>query len=254
MSDLKDKIQPGDVILTCGKGVVLSSLLIKVANFFKRGYASRGWTHAALYLGKDEVVEAFPGGIVRRNFTEAYLGGNFELLVLRRKNITQESLGKMIDFCVNEKGEKYDFRGLVYFLLFNLLPHQFHFLLDNKFMGGRFNVEEAYFCSELIATGFEEAGVYCFEREPYKVMPIDYFNTLLFEKIAILEFPKKENKIIWHCKKIVFFTTYLIAAILFPLILILIGIGIILLLSWVVHLIVALLLLLSKKAEKDKEK
>jgi hypothetical protein len=219
-----DVIKPGDAILTNGKGIRWGSLPIKLANFFNRGYKERHWTHAALYIGDGQVVEAFPGGIVKRDLKESYLKGDFELLILRHKNASQSSLQKTIDFCKNSVSKGYDFRALLYFLFYNLTPPQIHFIWGDAFLGKCFNLRDAYFCSELICTGLLVAGVYCFEREPYKVMPIDFYNKLLFDTVTKVELPYKENRFIHSIKAAFLCSLYMITAILFFLILLVVAI------------------------------
>lgn len=215
------KLIPGDVILTNGRGIRWGSLPIKLANFFKKGYKERHWTHAALYIGDNQVIEAFPGGIVKRDLKESYLKGNFELLILRHKNASQSSLQKTIDFCNNSVSKGYDFRALLYFLFYNLTPPQIHFIWGDAFLGRCFNLRDAYFCSELVSAGLLVAGVYCFEREPYKVMPIDFDNKLLFDTVTKVELPYKENRFTHSIKETFFWVLYIITAILFFLILLL---------------------------------
>ncbi|MDP1854257.1 MAG: hypothetical protein Q8L26_08675 [Candidatus Omnitrophota bacterium] len=218
------KLIPGDIILTNGRGIRWGSLPIKLANFFKRGYKERHWTHAALYIGDGQVVEAFPGGIVKRDFKESYLKGDFELLILRHKNASQLILQKTIDFCKNSVSKGYDFRALLYFLFYNLTPPQIHFIWGDAFLGRCFNLRDAYFCSELVCTGLLVAGVYCFEREPYKVMPVDFNNKLLFDTVTTVELPYKENRFI-HSIKVAFFQfLYFVTAMLFFLILLVVAI------------------------------
>lgn len=209
-------MKPGDVILTNGRGIRWGSLPIKLANFFKRGYKNRHWTHAALYIGDGQVVEAFPAGIVKRDLKESYLGGDFQLLILRHKNASQASLQKSIDFCKNSVSKKYDARALVYFLLYNLTPPQIHFILEDEFIGKCFNIKDAYFCSELLSMGLQVAGVYCFEREPYKVMPIDFNNKFLFDTVTKVDLLYKENRFIHSVKVVFFWLLYIVTAILFP--------------------------------------
>ena len=261
MENLTKEIIPGDVILTNGRNFEWGSLPIKIANFFSRGYKERGWTHAALYIGNGNVVEAFPGGIVQRNFADSYLSGKYNLLILRHKKASEEAIKKAIDFCIHEEGAKYDWRALTYFLLFNFLPVGLHFIIDNDFIGARFNVNDSYFCSELVASGFKEADAYCFEREPYKVMPIDFNNYLWFDIVDKIDLPKIENQT-WHKVKIVvFYSLYLFAAIIFPLITILLGILVIVVgIAFSISAIVALSAIISgaltsrKKTEKSIKK
>ena len=256
---ITEKIMPGDVILTNGRSFELGSLPIKIANFFSRGYKDRGWTHAALYIGDGNVVEAFPGGIVKRNFASSYLNDKYNLFILRRKGASEEAIKKVISFCANDEGKKYDFRALIYFLLYIFLPVGLHFILEKDYVGNCFNVNDSYFCSELVATGFKEAGIYSFEREPYKVMPLDFDNDLWFDVVDKLESPKNENPT-WHkLKAFVFRTLYLLAAIIFPFIIIFLGILVLLAAILVINGLFALIVvifsaLFGQKKEKDKSK
>ena len=220
---LEEKLKSGDIILVCARKFSFQAVPIKIANFFKRGYRNRGWTHAALYIGNGEVVEAFSTGIVQRNFKETYLNNGFNLLVLRHKKALEKDLEKVINFCVQEESKKYDFRGLIYFLLSDFVPQGLHFILENDFFGECFKINDSYFCSELISTGFLKADVYCFEREPYKVMPIDFYNHLWFDVVDKFEVPEKQ-KSVWHKIKVgVFHALYIFSAILFPVILIIVA-------------------------------
>jgi hypothetical protein len=227
-----NKLIPGDVILTNQKGFHFCLQLIKLANFFKLGLGKRHWTHAAIYIGgtNHEIVESLQGvGVRRISLEKAYLDPKtHQLLIVRNKNITAAQLLQVINFCVDaaEKCKKYDLAALAYFLLYNLTPPQIHFLLGDAFLGKLFNLQDAYFCSELICTGLETAGAYCFEREPYKVMPVDFFNPLLFEQVnGIIEEQPKGNRFIYSLKAAFLWGVYLIIAFLFPLLVMVFAIG-----------------------------
>ena len=241
---IERKIKSGDVILTCYRGMNWGSLPIKIANFFKRGYRERGWTHAALYVGNNTVVEAFPGGIVRRNFKDSYLNGTYNLLILRHKKANEEDLKQAVAFCVSEESKKYDFRALIYFLLYNFLPQGLHFLLEKDFIGDCFNVNDSYFCSELVSTGFKKADIYCFEKEPYKIMPIDFYNYLWFDIIERIEALENKKSFWYLIKSSIFRTLYLLAAVTFPFILVIVAILVLLLVMLAIKGIIALMILL----------
>jgi hypothetical protein len=210
-----DKLKLGDVILVCKKGINPGSLAIKLANFFKNGYRERGWTHAAVYVGNGEIIEALQKeGVVKRKFKDVYLNGNFNLLALRHRNASDEKLQKAVKFYLEEKDEKYDFIGLGYFLLFNLTPPQLHFILNIGSLGDRLNQLDKYFCSELVSRGYQEAMVYCFEEASYKIMPSDFNNPYLFETIGRINITRKENKLIHAFKTCLFFSMYLFFAVL----------------------------------------
>ena len=212
--EILNKLKLGDVIIFHKKGFNPGSLGIKLANFFKNGFRERGWTHAGLYLGEDSVVEAYPKGIVINKFSECYLKNNYHLLVLRHKSAAAEKLRKAADFCISEKGGPYDTSGLWYFILFNFIPQQFHFILNFHNFGDRFNDKTKYFCSELVARGFEEAELGCFERESYKIMPSDFHNPLLFKEIERVNLPEEESAVIRWVKNTAFYAFYLFTALI----------------------------------------
>lgn len=189
--ELLAKLQPADVILTSHLGFNV----IKIGNFCKNGYHRRVWTHAALYIGNGEVIEAFPKGITRRKLKDAYLADRKSgLKILRRKNLSQDIAGRIVNFCTQTPGKPYDLRALIYFPLANLLPPSLSFVLTPGYLGSWFNQPDSYFCSELLSEAFEQADAYCFEREPFQVMPVDFDNTLLFEAIAVVHIPGQERQ------------------------------------------------------------
>lgn len=191
-NDLLTTLMPGDIILTSHLGVSP----IKVANFCKDGYKKRIWTHSALYLGNGQVVEAFPEGIQKRNLKEAYLDKREHgLKILRRKELSQEKTAAIMQFCSGATGGRYDkLATFVYFPLANLLPPSLSFLLTPGYLGNLLDAKGSYFCSELISEGFKRADAYCFEREPFQVMPVDFDNPLLFDEITVLPLPGKERQ------------------------------------------------------------
>lgn len=189
--DLLLRLQPGDVILTSHLGFSP----IKIGNFCKNGYSKRVWTHAALYIGNGEVVEAFPNGIVRRKLEEAYLAEKKSgLRILRKKHLPPEKAAQIVSFCAQTSGKPYDLRAIIYFPLANLLPPSLSFILTPGYLGHWFNQEDSYFCSELLSEAYEQADAYCFEREPFQVMPVDFDNSLLFDEVAVVHIPGKEKQ------------------------------------------------------------
>lgn len=189
--DVLSVLFPGDVILTSRLGFNI----IKIGNFCKNGYRKRVWTHAALYLGDGDIVEAFPGGVVRRKLKDAYLSGEkVGLRILRRKHLTFDAAQRIVSFCAQAKGDPYDKRALIFFPLANLLPPSLNFLLTPGYLGSLLNQEKSYFCSELISQGFRSVDAYCFEREPFQVMPADFANDLLFDEVTTIPIPGGKEK------------------------------------------------------------
>lgn len=209
---IEKKLSLGDVIIVNEIGFKLStSLFIKLANFLKNGYRDRGWTHSALYIGDGNIIEAFPTGIVVRSFKDAYLQGTHNFLILRHKNCSREKLEQVVKYCLSEKGKKYDTRGIIYFLVLNLIPRQLHFILKINSWAEKFNEKDKFFCSELVSKGYQEGGLYCFEEESYKIMPADFNNRLLFDLIH-MEKKIKGSKIWRSIKDCVFGVIYFFIA------------------------------------------
>jgi len=60
-------------------------------------------------------------------------------------------------------------------------------LLERDKLGGLLDAEDKYFCSELVADSFVKAGISCFEKQPYQVMPAEFTDEAKFEFIAMKE-------------------------------------------------------------------
>jgi len=195
-AEILELMRAGDVVVTSQRGIKsLGSLPVRFGNLFKRGYEYRMWTHAAIYVGNGEIVEAQQEGIARKGFLEAYLNKtDFDFVVLRRISLTDEEVEKAVGFCKKQAGREYDKKALAYFLLVNLMPPTLSFILESRTLNRCLNTEAAYFCSELVAKSFLEAKQYCFDRPPYHVMPVDFYNEYGFEKVTERRKNKKINK------------------------------------------------------------
>jgi len=190
-----EKLQPGDILLVSNKWKSwrdLSCYAIRFGNFFKKGFKLRHWTHAAMYLGDKTVKEAFQSGITRNNIQSSYLErDDFKLKIVRLKNRTTEELKQAAYFCAKiEDGTPYDEKALIYFVLASMIPPAFSFILEDYISGDLLNATNSYFCSELVAQGFLNAKIYTFENEPYRIMPVDFDNDILFETIHEMEIRK----------------------------------------------------------------
>ncbi|MBI1978418.1 MAG: hypothetical protein HYS55_06655 [Candidatus Omnitrophica bacterium] len=209
-NDLIEKLKPGDVIVTSKRGINLGAMPIRFANFSRHGYRKRIWTHAAFYIGNGEVVEAFPKGITKRDLKTAYLEQHFDIVCLRRKGMKVSDFQNAAEFCKSKVGVKYDTKALAYYVILNLLPPIFHFLLTSRWFNNLINSPDAFYCSELVGTAYLRQGAYCFDRKPAQVMPVDFYNKYCFEVIASnCDLEKKDP---WF-KKVIFGTGYVIGII-----------------------------------------
>ena len=234
--EIIEKMKPGDIIVTSQRGIKsLGSLPIRFGNLFKRGYEYRVWTHAAIYVGNGEIVEAQKSGIAQKSFADAYLKENdFDFVVLRRISLTEDEAKKAVEFCVKQANTKYDSRALAYFLLVDLLPPTLSFILESKTLDKCLNTENAYFCSELVAEGLLEAKQYCFDRPPYHVMPVDFYNEYGFEKIT----ERIKNKKINGIKKLLTKIGYTIVLLAWTLALVFLAVLVWTFILWTWHLVI----------------
>jgi len=176
-----DQLRRGDVILTAQRWADLGGVFIRLGNFFKRGFHERIWCHAAIYVGDGEIVEALPHGVEKNRLDEAYLNRDFNLRVMRYRNATPEQMEAAADFAVSKIGVSYEQKQQLYFVLNYCIAPSLRFALESPFFEKVFQDRGSYFCSELVAAAYQAAGAYPFERSPRKIMPLDFYNPLIFE-------------------------------------------------------------------------
>lgn len=219
-----DSMQPGDILVTSQKGFRPASLPIRFANFCRRGYVDRIWTHAAVYVGNGEVVEAFPTGIVARSVEDAYFKNDYNYVILRRKTAAcNVGFSKAVGFCRAKVGYKYDNKALAYFALMNIVPPTLRWTIDNPIVDKALNNADAYFCSELAGTALLETNEYCFDRPPQQVMPVDFKNEYCFEIIKDTTVDKRDGVV----KKTVIWLLYFAGTMLWWLVFALILLGLV---------------------------
>jgi len=185
------KIKKGDIVLT-GVDSFRDSWPIKIGNILHGRLDAIKWTHAAMSLGGLEIVESIPNpGVIIRNIQNTYIDQGIDVLVLRCKSLLPERLGEAADYCVSKikESSKYDPKALIYFVLHFINPWGIGRLIDraviwNKFFDTYINEEDSYFCSELIAEAFQEVGLeHMKKRKPWQVMPVDFYDTKVFDRI-----------------------------------------------------------------------
>lgn len=222
-------LRPGDVILTARRWTNLGTVLIRIGNFFKRGYHNRIWSHSAVYVGDGKIVEALPGGVVETDLEAGYFRPDRDLRVLRHRRMTPEKGEEVAAFARETVGHQYDGRQELYFVLNDLFAPSLRFALENRFFDRLFAFRDAYFCSELVANAYLRAGVYPFEREPRKIMPIDCLNPLQFDEVGARIHARKEARPVRILRNGLTFTLYVTAS----------------LVGYVINALVALVILVS---------
>ena len=194
VSEFVDKLLPGDIIINSKISFEPGCLLIRIANFFKLGYEERIWTHVAIYTGKETVngkvieriIEALPGEGVKESDLGSYFNGDYDIAILRKVSDSPDKLVKAVTYCKSllkskENKVNYDGRALYFFPLLIIFPPCFEYIAIE--IDKALDEPNAYFCSELIAEALEDIKEYGFDREPDKIMPVDFYNSPSLKKI-----------------------------------------------------------------------
>lgn len=129
------------------EGVSFSSRLIKWFTWSKISHTS-----AVLYR-KNEVIEAWGGGVVRRSISAGHKPGT--VIHIYRIPCTVNQRNKFYNFMESQIGKRYDFLGI--------LSYVTRTKLENK---------DKVVCSELVYTGLEHVGIKALQNiEAYQVSP-----------------------------------------------------------------------------------
>ena len=167
------QLEPGDVILTAGKGS--TSLAIRFGS-------TSTVSHAMLYIGNGDVIHAIGEGVVKHPITLA-LGGTTRAKVYRHKRATDKQKKSIVSYARAQIDRKYD-RGevmgaanpaamalvspLAGLALAALKTH-------NIFQGNR----NEFFCSELVVAAYQSAGLPLGGWNPSTYSPGDLQHTTL---------------------------------------------------------------------------
>lgn len=180
-------LKKGDIILT-GKRGVFYSPFIQLSNVMSRKIKHRFWTHAAIYRGEDGLLwEALPKGVVEGNIND-YIKKGFLIRAFRHRYITDEKmLEKVLDFCaiVNQKGYKYGWIGLIFYTFSTFTPISFNFIFDNFIVNKWCNLDNAYFCSELVVDAFRETGYPVSPFDGWRVKPSDFISNPILDPVKV---------------------------------------------------------------------
>jgi len=174
-------IKAGDVILTAG-----TNPFIKLGNVLRGRCDGIKWTHAAISLGEKALVESVQEeGIRLSDLDKEYTQKGVDFVVLRCRCLSDSDRAAVANYCSEKKGEPYDWRALSYFVFNGLFPTLLGPILCFSFVEKLLNVENSYFCSELVSEGYMTENIRVADTDPYKIMPVDFLNTKLFDIIQI---------------------------------------------------------------------
>lgn len=132
-------VDPGSLLIA---DIILSTTGQAISKGIRAGTGS-AVSHAILYVGGDQVVEAVGEGVVFRPVVEA-LGGAIRAAVYRHPDLTETQALKIRDFAGMQIGKPYDTLGAAG----SVVP-----VLCNVAAS-----PDKFFCSELILAAYEYAG------------------------------------------------------------------------------------------------
>ncbi|GAB4262273.1 MAG: hypothetical protein Kow0065_12930 [Methylomicrobium sp.] len=152
-----NQLKPADILLSTGSAA--ASVVIRM------GTVSR-YSHAALYIGDGQIVEAIGSGVTRQSLQDA-MSDDTLVSVYRRLRMSDEQGLQVIRYAKQQVGKKYDYSGaagggitsgpgIVIGIFLGPIVAAAGVGAD---LYNRYNPEASFYCSELVAIAFEKAGV-----------------------------------------------------------------------------------------------
>ncbi len=152
-------LKPADILLSTGSGAV--------SNVIRKGTGSR-FSHAALYIGNGNIIEAIGTGVVNQSLKSA-MSDDTLVVVFRHKTISPSQAATAISYARKQVGKKYDASGaassasgspVVIAVGFIMGPIG-TVLTTGLSAAGAYNAinsEGSFYCSELVAHAFAKAN------------------------------------------------------------------------------------------------
>lgn len=169
-----EALQPGDILLTSVPSLVSAS--IRLMTFAPV-------SHAAVYVGDGQVVEAVRSG-VHVSDIDKVLAENSLVLVLRHPELTAEQAARIKDYAVSKAGAGFNFFGITLNFPISIgrkaceLPLVPSAVRDAclRSMGAIHLVapsENQLFCSQLVLQAYRHAGLPITTTDPRLISPAD---------------------------------------------------------------------------------
>jgi hypothetical protein len=167
-------LQAGDILLTTDP--TLTSASIRLMTFAPV-------SHAAVYIGDGQVVEALGSGVRVRDFEELQAEATV-VLVLRYPELTAEQATLIREYAVSKWGTRFSFLAITLHIPFSIgrrvceLPLVSPALRDGCIRGigvlHRLAASESrLFCSQLVLQAYRHAGVLVTHADPRLISPAD---------------------------------------------------------------------------------
>lgn len=151
------KLQRGDVLsISLGKRITKGLPSKTVEEAFRRGtQAAQGtYTHSAIYVGNDELVEARIGEGVRKKSLDSALSGLS--FTVHRPKVKKSDREEAASFAEKQVGKRYDSLALVSTAGGTLLPERAVRLIDRRIIPAPKGAKK-YTCSNLVVAAYDKA-------------------------------------------------------------------------------------------------
>lgn len=155
-------LKPADILLSTGAAIPSAVI---------RSVTVSDYSHAALYVGNSEIIEAIGEGVKLQSLEKA-MSDDTLVSVYRRLRMADEQGLQVVRYAMEQKqkGKKYDYLGAIGGGVTSpgFLTRVFRspIVMSAVFIAGveadlynRMNPEASFYCSELIALAFEKANV-----------------------------------------------------------------------------------------------
>ena len=167
-------LQPGDILLTSEPTLISAS--IRLMTFAPV-------SHAAVYVGERQVVEAVRSGVRVRNVEEV-LAEATVVLVLRYPDLTDEQAALILEYALNKSGVGFSFLGITLQIPFTIIRRlcELPFVplavrdMCIRSMGVLHHLaasENQLFCSQLVLQAYRHAAVPVTAADPRLISPAD---------------------------------------------------------------------------------
>jgi cell wall-associated NlpC family hydrolase len=167
-------LQPGDIILSSTNGVTsLGIRLLTVSPV----------SHAALYLGNDDIAEAVGAGIRTRKMAD-FVQDESTIVAFRHPGVRAEHADSMRSFAQAQEGKKYNTLGIVIQAPFTLQRQYCELplvpsLVRDACIRGLAAIQlgvarnDRFFCSQFVLAAYQEAKLPLTTADPLLVSPAD---------------------------------------------------------------------------------
>jgi len=171
-------LEAGDILLSAGKGITTYGVEL---------FTTSPVSHAALYVGDGDLVEAVGEGVRRRSLRES-LDEESVVVAFRRPDLQTEQARKIAEFADAQVGKKYNHLGVLLHAPFSLerklcelpvLPTR----IRDACLRGVASIQlgaisdKSFFCSQFLIEAYRSAGVPITDADPRWISPGDILHT-----------------------------------------------------------------------------